>query len=154
MLKSRRRRETIKAQQGQQKLLAEALGEERALDPIGTASSRAPKPPVLFSIGDFALELDRMKLLEKKSEMIGSILSGADADSTDGEVAVESSVCDRDDMGDGRLVRGARARLERQLHQLHQKGIICKGTPLRHLKAKLVARKQRSEIRATHSMRW
>ena len=33
MLKSRRRRETIKAQQGQQKLLAEALGEERALDP-------------------------------------------------------------------------------------------------------------------------
>ena len=168
MLKSRRRRESIKAQQDQRKRLAEALG-GGPREAIGPTKSHIPKPPVLFSLGEFALELDRMKLLEKKSAMIGSILNGSGGRENGEIVASEGGIRGNkfnvagDGEGEGGggggggdhdVVRSAKARLARQLHQLHQKGVICKGTPLKHLKAKLASRKHQSELRAVQSMKW
>ena len=117
------------------------------------ASSRIPEPPVLGSIGDFALEIDRMKLLEKKSELIGSVLKGDTITYGSSDCAGKGDAVEERRIV-GHSVHRAREKLERKLHQLHQNGIICHGTPSKHLKIKLLARKQRSELRAVRSMRW
>ena len=59
-----------------------------------TYVSIAPKQPVLSSIGEFALEIDRMRLLENKNVMIYEILNGGDDD-------VDKNDNDNDDNNDG-----------------------------------------------------
>ena len=102
------------------------------------------KPPVLGSLGEYALELDRMKLLENKDPTVSSIF---------GKNIVEPKEIHVHKRNSGIGESGARARLERQLQRLHMKGVICNGTKSGDRKLKLMKRKLRGEMWAAQSIR-
>ena len=124
MLKSYRRRQTIKSKQSIQKQSTKSVNAETGKSESET-QSRIPEPPVLGSIGDFALEIDRMKLLEKKSELIGSVLKGDTITYGSSDCAGKGDAVEERRIV-GHSVHRAREKLERKLHQLHQNGIFVR----------------------------
>jgi WD40 repeat protein len=123
--------------------------------------STAPKQPVLSSVGEFALEIDRMKLLENKNVMIYDILHGGveeqereEREEREGREEREEreNTDDEDDKEEEDERKHHRSRLERKLNKMFLKGLISFHGDIKDRASRVEKRRKKSKERATNMM--